>query len=59
MDEHGRGGEVILYLRLRGLRERDEKASLSLSLLVERERERDREVGGTKGIQEKKRAEEF
>lgn len=51
--------EVILYLRLRGLRERDEKASLSLSLLVERERERDREVGGTKGIQEKKRAEEF
>lgn len=51
--------EVILYLRLRGLRERDEKASLSFSLLVERERERDREVGGTKGIQEKKRAEEF
>lgn len=33
--------------------------SLSLFLVVEREGERDREVGGTKGIQEKKRAEEF
>lgn len=57
MDEHGRG--YIIPAPSGPSRTRWESISLSVSLLVERERERDREVGGTKGIQEKKRAEEF